>query len=293
MTAAKGEPKGKQSRRRGFDDLIARRDELADVSPPWVDPEPPVVDPQMPPAGALLTPPDPDAVPDPYQGPHADGELTEHERADLLTCEAALEGLRLAWWAAGKALQTIRDARLYRADHPSFEAYCASRWDMTRRQADRLIAAWPLAERLRPIGLSTLNEGQIRELLPLADQHGQDAAAVVYQTVAETDGVRVTAAVLKGAAAVVAGADRFDPVAAAAQIRAYLAGTLEAEPADPVQAFTAEAERLRATISRTIKRRAFLSYARTHPEQARAVAAELRALLDDIETAAAETDQRG
>ncbi|WP_049560192.1 hypothetical protein [Nonomuraea sp. SBT364] len=230
-------------------------------------------------------------MPAPYVQPRADGELTEQERADLFTCEAALDGLRLAWWAAGKALQTIRDARLYRAGHLSFEAYCASRWDMTRRQADRLIAAWPLAERLRPIGLSSLNEGQIRELLPLADRHGQDAAAVVYQTVAEADGVRVTAAVLKGAAAVVAG-DRFDPVAAAAQIRAYLAGDLKAgpaaEPAGPVEAFTAEAERLRATISRTIQRPTFRTYARTHPDQARAVVAGLRALLDDIETATTE-----
>ncbi|WP_246646415.1 hypothetical protein [Nonomuraea ceibae] len=290
MTAARGEGKSK-GKRRGFDDLIARRDELADVSPPWVDPEPPAAaEVQTPPAGAPLTPPDPDAVPAPYIQPQAAGDLTEHELADLNTCEAALEGLRLAWWAAGKALQTIRDARLYRAEYPSFEAYCASRWDMTRRQADRLIAAWPLAERLRPIGLTTLNEGQVRELLPLADRHGQDAAAVVYQTVAEADGVRVTAAVLKGAAAVVAGAGRFDPVAAAAQIRAYLAGDLKAEPAapaDPVEVFTAEAERLRATISR-IRRPAFQSYARTHPEQARAVVAELRALLDDIETAATE-----
>lgn len=293
MTATSGGPKSK--RRRGFDDLIARREELADVSPPWADPGPPsAVDPQTPPAGAYLTSPDPDAVPAPYVQPQADGELTEHERADLVTCEAALEGLRLAWWAAGKALQTIRDARLYRADHSTFEAYCASiRWDITRRQADRLIAAWPLAERLRPIGLSTLNEGQVRELLPLADRHGQDAAAMVYQTVAEADGVKVTAVVLKGAAAAVARADRFDPVVAARQIRAYLAGNLETEPEDPVQAFTAEAERLRATLSRTIKRPTFLSYARTHPEQARAVVAELRALLDDIETAAAETDQRG
>jgi hypothetical protein len=292
MTATRGEAKGKQTRRKGFDDLIARREELADVSPPWVDPEPPAVDPQIPPAGTLPTPPDPDAVPTPYDQPQADGELTDHERADLVTCETALEGLRLAWWAAGKALQTIRDARLYRDNYSTFEAYCASRWDMSRRQADRLISAWPLAERLRPIGLTTLNEGQIRELLPLADRHGQDAAVLVYQTVAETDGVKATAAVLKSAAAVVADARRFDPVAAAAQIRAYLAGEMEAEPADPGQAFVAAAERVRSTLSRTFKRRAFLSYARTHPEQAQAVVAELRALLDDIETAATKPRQR-
>ncbi|MEV0201621.1 hypothetical protein [Nonomuraea sp. NPDC050691] len=144
-----------------------------------------------------------------------------------------MDGLRLAWWAAGEALQTIRD---------------------------------------------------VRELLPVAERHGQDAAVTVYRTVLEADGVKVTAALLKGAAGVIADSEQFDPVQAAAQIRAYLAG--EAKPGDPGEAFTAETERLRAVLTRTVERPAFLTYARTHPEQARAVVAELRALLDDIEQAA-------
>jgi hypothetical protein len=131
----------------------------------------------------------------------------------------------------------------------------------------------------------------VRELLPLSDRHGPDAAVAIYQTVAETDGVKLTAAVLKGAAAVVANVDQFDPVEAARQIRAYLAGELNSEPQDPARAFTAEAERLRSTLSRMVKRPTFLSYARTHPDKARAVVAELRGLLDDIENAATQTDQ--
>ncbi|WP_101790856.1 hypothetical protein [Nonomuraea indica] len=279
-------------KRKGFDDLIARREELGDVSPPWVtesveEPHPQELVVQTASTAATATSlPNPDTVPAPYSN-EAAGELSEQERADLATCEAALDGLRLAWWAAGKALQTIRDARLYRADYPSFEEYCTDRWDMSRRQADRLIAAWPLAEQLRPIGLATINEGQVRELLPVAERHGQDAAVTVYRTVLEADGVKVTAALLKGAAGVIANSEQFDPVQAAAQIRAYLTGEAKpGAPTDPGEAFTAETERLRAVLTRTVKRPAFLTYARTHPEQARAVVAELRALLDDIEQAA-------
>src|ERR1700676_3052863 len=49
------------------------------------------------------------------------GQLSVSEQADLATCEAALDNLRLAFAAAGKALQVIRDARLYRSTHDTFE----------------------------------------------------------------------------------------------------------------------------------------------------------------------------
>src|SRR5438309_439896 len=81
------------------------------------------------------------------------------EQADLATCEAALDNLRVAFWAAGKALQVIRDARLYRDTHATFEDYVEQRWDMARSPAYRLIDAWPLAERLSPMG-DKLNERQ-------------------------------------------------------------------------------------------------------------------------------------
>lgn len=228
--------------------------------------------------------PSPAGVPAPYTGREAE-DLDARERADLATCEAAIDALRTAFWAAGKALQTIRDARLYRETHPNFEAYVSERWDMSRPQADRLIRAWPLAERLTPIGV---NEAQVRELIPIADRHGEDAAVTVYETVANTDGVKVTAALLKGVVGAVADAEVFDPVKASEQIRAHLEGKAPAGASDPREAFTAEAERIRSMLTRTVRRPSFLTYARSHPDQARAIIAELRALLDDIEKAAGE-----
>ena len=62
-------------------------------------------------------------MPDPYTAT-TDGQLSNREQADLATCEAALDSLRVAFWAAGKALQVIRDARLYRDTHATFEDYC-------------------------------------------------------------------------------------------------------------------------------------------------------------------------
>jgi hypothetical protein len=220
----------------------------------------------------------PAAVPAPYEGA-GEGVLSSREHADLAACEAAIDGLRVAFAAAGKALQVIRDGRLYRDTHATFEDYVAERWDMSRPQAYRLIAAWPLAERLSPIG--DINEGQVRELLPVAAVHGQDAAAAVYEAVASADGLRVTAAVLHGAVGVLP-PGQFDPEAAAEAIRGWLAGGA-ATPAgaapDPVARFAAQAERM----LRTLQGRTARAAAGQDPGAVRRVIADMRALLDEIE----------
>lgn len=270
----------KQNKRKGFDDLLALREDLDDVSPPWGAAPDPEADKA---AGESRPAISPATVPAPYET-QGEGELDTREQADLVTCETALDNLRIAFWAAGKALQTIRDARLYRATHATFEDYCQDRWGMTRQQASRLIQAWPLAEALSPIG-DKINESQVRVLLPLADRHGPEAAVTVYQAVVEADGIRLTADVLKDAAQLVMPATRFDPAEAAQQIRKYLAGELDPAPprAAAATAFKAELGRLRAITKRDSLRAA----ARENPDEVRQVIAELikelRALLDDID----------
>ncbi|MGW1989299.1 hypothetical protein [Embleya sp. NPDC001921] len=195
--------------------------------------------------------------------------LIDDEQRQLAACEAAIETLRVAFWAAGKALQIVRDARLYRTRYESFEDYCLDRWDMQRRYADRLIQAWPIAEALSPIGLKAVNEAQVRELVPLAGRYGNEAAVTVYRTVAEAEAVPLTAAVLRGAVAAVG--EAFSPAAAVEQVRDYLASLgIEPEPeGDRVVDYTAKA-------ADTIPRRWLSTLAR----QDRAAAV---AYLDELE----------
>lgn len=247
-------------------------------------------DPDEPPAGPPAVPSAPigaAALPEPYQAADTD-TLNDREQADLVACEAAIDTLRMAFWAAGKALQVIRDGRLYRATtHTTFEEYVEGRWQMSRPQAYRLIEAWPLAQALSPMG-DTLNERQVRELLPLAERHGQEAAETVYRAVTEVDGVRVTAAVLKGVVSALPN-DRFDPVEAVEQIRAYLAGAANGQNAPrsvettAAETFTVEAGRLRTILQRIAKRDIARSAATENPEEVKKVVTELRALLDEIE----------
>lgn len=223
------------------------------------------------------------AVPEPHS-PIGHGQLSAKEEADLATCEAALDNLRMAFWAAGKALQAVRDGRLYRGSHDTFESYCEDRWDMSARQAYRLISSWPLAERLSPVG-PALTESQVRELLPVADRHGQDAAAVVYQTVTDTDGVRVTAAILREVVGILP-ADSFDSDEAVRQIREYLNGNRkppEPPPADPVKVFTAASAKL-VTALRRVADTDIVQAARTaDPDLVRKTVADIRTELDKID----------
>ena len=64
-------------------------------------------------------------------------ELTDEEARDRLHLEGQVE---LAFFSAGIALQELRDRRLYRSTHKTFEDYCQERFGYSRRKMDYLIA---------------------------------------------------------------------------------------------------------------------------------------------------------
>ncbi|PJF23839.1 MAG: hypothetical protein CUN53_20860, partial [Phototrophicales bacterium] len=79
--------------------------------------------------------------------------LSMDETPDLLAeHEARIERGLKAFYEVGESLRAIRDARLYR-EFKTFEDYCEQRWHLSRRQADRLIAAAEVVDHLRPTGL--------------------------------------------------------------------------------------------------------------------------------------------
>jgi hypothetical protein len=267
-------------------DFIAQQRELIE-DPVAGDPRPglaAVPEPEPPQAAAPPAAITAAVIPEP-RSPAGHGQLSDAEEADFATCEAALDNLRLAFAAAGKALQVIRDARLYRAAHDTFDDYVEQRWGMGKSQAYRLIEAWPLAERLSPIG-ERLTESHVRELLPLAGRHGQDAAATVYQAVAGADGGRVTAAVLHDVVAILP-RDYFDPAGAARQIRDYLNGGRAAPlppAADPVRLFSVQADRTISKLEQEVAAAGVLEAARAaDPELVSRMAARMRAVADQLE----------
>ncbi|MEH1770982.1 MAG: hypothetical protein V7K76_26430 [Nostoc sp.] len=65
-------------------------------------------------------------------------ELSEAEQRDRLHLERRVER---AFFEAGKALAQLRERRLYRSTHKTFEEYCRSRFAYTHRHVNYLIAA--------------------------------------------------------------------------------------------------------------------------------------------------------
>jgi len=72
--------------------------------------------------------------------------LTPPEREFLKSYEEVLQRGLGTFFEVGNALIAIRDARLYRVDYETFDAYCHERWGIGRTYAWRVIGA---AERLR------------------------------------------------------------------------------------------------------------------------------------------------
>ncbi len=95
--------------------------------------------------------------------------LNEKENNQFEACEDILRRGLGTFFEVGSALLTIRQERLYRVSHSTFESYCHERWGIGRSYAWRVIGA---AERLKLLPENEdiprpSNEFQIRPFLKL------------------------------------------------------------------------------------------------------------------------------
>lgn len=119
--------------------------------------------------------------------------LTPAEVDQLAKDEAIVaEGLA-GFMKVGMALARIRDKRLYRATHSTFEAYLDDRWHLKRTRAYELISAGTIATAVSEISDIPLNEAQAKALGPVVRESGAEAAAAVLADIAETNAGKVTA----------------------------------------------------------------------------------------------------
>ncbi|MDZ8140983.1 MAG: hypothetical protein RM049_37800 [Nostoc sp. DedQUE04] len=96
-------------------------------------------------------------------------ELAQEEQSDRLHLERKVER---AFFEAGKALMELRDRKLYRSTHKTFEEYCRDRFGHNRRQSYLLMDAAVIFDNLeqkcdRNDRILPTNEWQIRPLSKL------------------------------------------------------------------------------------------------------------------------------
>ena len=69
--------------------------------------------------------------------------------------------------AVDRALQAIRDGKLYRDQHDRFEDYCKERWGWDKSYCTRIIAAADVTVRMVPIGTAPATESHAAPLTKL------------------------------------------------------------------------------------------------------------------------------
>ncbi|MEH3033324.1 MAG: hypothetical protein PGN07_04610 [Aeromicrobium erythreum] len=126
--------------------------------------------------------------------------LSTSDRSALERHEAVIAAGLETFVEVGQALATIRDDRLYRSTHETFEAYCRERWGMDRRHANRTIEAAEVVGSMDPNALKPTNVRQARELRSLPPEQ----AAEAMRTAHESTGGKVTAKAIREARAVTA-----------------------------------------------------------------------------------------
>jgi hypothetical protein len=112
--------------------------------------------------------------------------LTAAEQQQLAQCETIIkQGLR-AFLDVAAALLEVRDRELFRATHDTFQKYCAEKWGITSRHANRLVLAGEVVKNVTEDQLVSnipaavpQNEAQARELAALPKEKQVEVAREV------------------------------------------------------------------------------------------------------------------
>jgi hypothetical protein len=122
--------------------------------------------------------------------------LNDEERREFAACEEIIHRGLTSFAEVGRALLEIRNRRLYKESHATFEAYCRNRWQLGRSHAHRKISAAVVVNYLSPIGdnlpLPT-SEAQVRPLVGLPIQAVKDVWA---KSVQEAKNGKITASLV-------------------------------------------------------------------------------------------------
>lgn len=94
-------------------------------------------------------------------------KLTGAEKKTLAQCEETIRKGIASWYDTANALKIIRDEKLYRETHETWDAYCQDNWDISRSYAHRQIEAVQFVDKLATN--DPIPEGQLRELVKAGD----------------------------------------------------------------------------------------------------------------------------
>lgn len=96
--------------------------------------------------------------------------------SELAQHEAVIRDGLQTFVAVGNALAAIRDGKLYKETHKTFEDYCRQKWNMVASRARQLIAASTAVESVESVTTVTpRTEAQVRPLVGLEPEQQREA----------------------------------------------------------------------------------------------------------------------
>ena len=119
--------------------------------------------------------------------------LSAAEAQALADAEAVIDAQMANMLAAMQALAAIAKGRLYRATHPTFEAYLDERWGLSRSQGHRMVRAGVVLAELSEAGVSHARDISGRALDAMASVPEGERVAVYTEAVALAGGTPTAA----------------------------------------------------------------------------------------------------
>jgi hypothetical protein len=115
--------------------------------------------------------------------------LTGEDKKLFAECESDIEVNLRGTFILGWRLEQIRDKKLYRATHKTFETYCKERWDFSKTHANRHIQAYLCEKHLKTLKYPGIyvptKESQVRLIADLQPEQWVEVAAKVKEEVGE------------------------------------------------------------------------------------------------------------
>jgi hypothetical protein len=224
-------------------------------------------------------------TPAPHKPLSSASELIPEELAEFTRAEKILALTDAAYWLRGKMLHLVRDARQYRQEYETFDAYCTIRWGLTARRVNQLIEVWPVGEHLaatigRKFPTTSINESHARALLTYAQKHGIEAAEWVLEGLLQ-ERVKVTAALLSTAIEALPDGqlDRNEIIQRMIELAQRGMTVVVRNDREEVNPFEVDIRRIRSTASKVAER------AKKDPASARQFLDELAAVIEDLRKA--------
>ncbi len=118
--------------------------------------------------------------------------LAESKR--LIALESVISKGISSFIEVGNALAEVRDSKLYKSEHKTFEDYCREKWGMSKAYSYRFISSAETASNLSPMGDKPTSERQVRPLTKLDSPAQQQKAWTRATEIAKEEGKEQPAA---------------------------------------------------------------------------------------------------